>query len=138
MPTVKVVEGKNTKGKKARVISSHASKIQTHWERWKNETGITQENAAPLIGLSQSTFSQLIRGERALTPESVVRFAYLFAVPPWELVENPTDLPPWFRKSPITTLIYSGLSKQALAIASQFDKSPTDLQNEIKELLDGR
>lgn len=57
-----------------------AARLRLIWDAKQRELGLTQETAAAAIGLSQSAFSQYLRGKTAIGFEAAVRLAALLKV----------------------------------------------------------
>ncbi|WP_413111736.1 helix-turn-helix domain-containing protein [Thaumasiovibrio sp. DFM-14] len=70
------------KKKKPSAYSSKVlTKVQQEWNKYRSKHNITQLDAAKQIGLSQSAFSQYLRGGIQLNTDFLVRFAQLVGEP---------------------------------------------------------
>ena len=68
--------------------------MQSYMERlraWRTANGVTQQEAAALLGISDSMLSRIERGERQLQPLVAIRASRLIGVPVRDLL--PIDAP---------------------------------------------
>ncbi len=66
--------------------------IHKHLSAWRKNSGLTQEQVANILGISNNGLSEKERGVRKIKPEELAKLAEIYHCEPWMLLAfDPND-----------------------------------------------